>query len=162
MARAGSVAGSRSAKGTGVVAARTPSRRSQAAAAAPAEAKPARTKSASAKPATRRVGHVALIKRMIRAIEAELTQIETILLGAGAGSKPPPRSEAERRARTLASLARTLAEMRRLYADEHNRRPAHDDDSPGDLDDFRRTLWKRLEAIASAASAASDAGDVAR
>src|SRR5690606_1305112 len=49
---------------------------------------------------------LALIARVSRAIERELSQIESIV----GGQRVPPmqRSEAERRARTLASLARTL------------------------------------------------------
>lgn len=50
-----------------------------------------------------------LLTRVSRAIERELTQIEVIV----GGSHVPPRqrTEAERRARTLASLARTLREV---------------------------------------------------
>ncbi|RTL74212.1 MAG: hypothetical protein EKK36_10955, partial [Bradyrhizobiaceae bacterium] len=48
----------------------------------------------------------ALLKRVSSAIERELTQIEIIICGTHV--HPRHRTEAERRARTLASLARTL------------------------------------------------------
>jgi hypothetical protein len=47
-----------------------------------------------------------LIERVTRAIERELSLIEVIV--GGSHLKPQQRTEAERRARTLASLARTL------------------------------------------------------
>lgn len=88
---------------------------------------------------------IVLIERVTRAIERELSQIEIIV--GGHHVKPSQRSEAERRARTLASLARTLTEVRRLRAADALQRPAEDADAPRDLDEFRRTLWQRLEAM---------------
>ena len=54
--------------------------------------------------------------------------------------KPQQRTEAERRARTLASLARTLTEVRKLRADEHRVKPQDDPDRPRDIEEFRRRL----------------------
>ena len=51
-----------------------------------------------------------LIERVVDAIERELTQIEHIV--GGQRGKRGQRTETERRARTLASLARTFAEVR--------------------------------------------------
>lgn len=77
----------------------------------------------------------ALLKRVSNAIERELTQIEVIICGAHVQSRQ--RSEAERRARTLASLARTLREVMLLRErDEKNRED--DDTMPRDLDELRR------------------------
>ena len=59
---------------------------------------------------------IALVERVTRAVERELSQIEVIV--GGHHVKPGQRTEAERRARTLASLARTLTEVRKLRADE--------------------------------------------
>lgn len=47
-------------------------------------------------------------------MERELSQIEVIV--GGSHVNPAQRTEAERRARTLASLARTLTEVRKLRA----------------------------------------------
>ena len=67
-------------------------------------------------------------------------------------------TEAERRARTLASLARTLGEVTRLRAGQHKVNPADDDAVPRDLDEFRRALSRRLEQLV-AAPAPDSAGE---
>ncbi|HEV7602578.1 MAG TPA: hypothetical protein VGO49_20270 [Bradyrhizobium sp.] len=86
---------------------------------------------------------IALVERVTRAVERELSQIEVIV--GGHHVRAAQRTEAERRARTLASLARTLTEVRRLRADEEKLKPQDDPDRPRDLDEFRRTLSRRLE-----------------
>lgn len=93
----------------------------------------------------------ALLKRVSNAIERELTQIEVIICGAHVQSRQ--RSEAERRARTLASLARTLREVMLLRErDEKNRED--DDTVPRDLDELRRQLAQRLDELVADAKAA--------
>ncbi|MDB5547832.1 MAG: hypothetical protein JWP21_1279 [Tardiphaga sp.] len=89
---------------------------------------------------------VELITRVNTAIERELNQIEVIVGGHRLG--PSARTEAERRARTLASLARTLSEVARLRA-RHQQKADDDDDDPvpSDLDEFRETLARRLEKL---------------
>ncbi len=87
-----------------------------------------------------------LVARVANAIERELTQIEIIV---GQNRVPPrERSEAERRARTLASLARTLSLVTQLR--EKNLPRPDDDDAdamPRDLDEFRDALARRLEGL---------------
>ncbi|WP_412773170.1 hypothetical protein [Nitrobacter sp.] len=97
-----------------------------------------------------------LIERVTRAIERELSLIEVIV--GGSHVKPQQRTEAERRARTLASLARTLGEVTRLRAGEEKVKPADDDAVPRDLDELRRALSRRLEQVV-AAPAATAAGE---
>jgi hypothetical protein len=85
-----------------------------------------------------------LLTRVSRAIERELTQIEVIV--GGVRIKPAQRTEAERRARTLASLARTLREVMALRASEEKTR--QDDDAvPRDLDELRARLAQRLDEL---------------
>jgi hypothetical protein len=100
---------------------------------------------------------LALIARVSRAIEHELAQIETIV-----GGRHVPRaqrSEAERRARTLASLARTLNEVKRLRAEEEKPKAADDDVMPRDLDEFRRELSRRLALMEQGPAPLPDGGN---
>lgn len=83
-----------------------------------------------------------LVLRVTRAIERELTEIEQIV--GRPRTTAARRSEAERRARTLASLARTLAEIRKLRSAEEAEKIA-DEPIPRDLDELRRALSQRLE-----------------
>ncbi len=98
-----------------------------------------------------------LIGRVSRAIERELMQIERIV----GGHRVPvaQRSEAERRARTLASLARTLNEVKRLRAEEEKSKAADDDAVPRDLDEFRRELSRRLALMDAGAAPLPAGGD---
>lgn len=101
----------------------------------------------------------ALIERVTRAIERELSLIEVIV--GGHRVKQQRRTEAERRARTLASLARTLSEVTRLRAGEDkakDRVKSDDDAVPRDLDEFRRTLSRRLEQLVQGTAAVHPAG----
>jgi hypothetical protein len=87
---------------------------------------------------------IALVERVTRAVERELSQIEVIV--GGHHVKAAQRTEAERRARTLASLARTLTEVRKLRAEEDKLKPKHDD-GPEDIDEFRRALAQKLDRL---------------
>jgi hypothetical protein len=90
-----------------------------------------------------------LIERVVGAIERELTQIDAIV-GKSHVLKAQ-RTEAERRARTLASLARTLTEVRKLRADENKSKAADDDNGPEDINAFRLELAKKLDRLAAEA-----------
>ncbi len=90
-----------------------------------------------------------LVERVSNAIERELSKIEIII---GVSHVPPVlRSEAESRARVLASLARTLKEVMRLREQERvageEKLKADDDDIPRDLDELRSELARRLEIL---------------
>jgi len=93
-----------------------------------------------------------LIERVSRAIERELTQIEVIV---GNNHVPPrQRTEAERRARTLASLARTLREVMLLRAGDRKARGEDDDAVPRDLTQLRLELARRMDQLVTEAKAA--------
>lgn len=96
-----------------------------------------------------------MLGRVSLAIERELTQIERIV--GGIRTKPAERTEAERRARTLASLARTLREVMQLRAGEEKKQD--DDAVPRDISEFRRQLARRLEQLAAEAKAAHPGTD---
>jgi hypothetical protein len=89
----------------------------------------------------------ALAVRVQRVVERELDAIDSILSVLGAADS----AEAERSARTLASLARALKEVMRLAAPEQASDPDEDDPMPRDLDEFRRELARRIEALAAEA-----------
>jgi hypothetical protein len=94
----------------------------------------------------------ALIDRVSRAIEHELTQIEVIV---GSHHVPPrQRTEAERRARTLASLARTLREVMLLRAGDRKAKGEDDDAVPRDLTQLRLELARRMDRLVAEAKAA--------
>ena len=92
----------------------------------------------------------ALAARVQRVVERELDAIDQVLSILGAADQ----AEAERSARTLASLARALKEVMRLTAPELTPEADEDDDGgPRDLEEFRRELARRLEALAAGAAA---------
>jgi hypothetical protein len=92
---------------------------------------------------------IALVERVTRAVERELSQIEVIV--GGHHVKPQQRTEAERRARTLASLARTLTEVRKLRTEEDRLKQRDDDAKPRDRAQFRLELARRLDQIVARA-----------
>lgn len=94
----------------------------------------------------------ALIERVSRAIERELNQIEVIV--GGHRVNKTQRTEGERRARTLASLARTLREVMALRAGEKKERREDDDAVPRDLSTLRLALARRLDQLVADAKAA--------
>ncbi len=93
----------------------------------------------------------ALAARVQRVVERELDAIDSVLSVLGVADS----ADAERSARTLASLARALTEVMRLTAPEQTPDPDDDDAMPRDLDEFRRELARRIEALAADAEAAA-------
>jgi hypothetical protein len=94
---------------------------------------------------------IALVERVTRAVERELSQIEVIVGGTHVNATR--RTEAERRARTLASLARTLTEVRKLRAEEDRLKPKDDDARPRNTPEFRLELARRLDRLVAEAKA---------
>lgn len=84
----------------------------------------------------------AVAARVQEVVERELTAVERVLDVLG----PSDRDEAERTARTLASLARTLREVALINRTEEAAVPddADDDPIPRDIDEFRRELARRI------------------
>jgi hypothetical protein len=102
-----------------------------------------------------------LAERVSSAVEQQLQVIDAIL--ARLPQEPGRSVEAERHARTLASLTRTLQALRQMGQQNDAasmRRADQHDDIPTDMDEFRRELARRLEAIVTAAeSSRPAAGD---
>jgi hypothetical protein len=91
-------------------------------------------------------GKATAIARIERLVEKELAAEEA--MRAQLGPLPRPPADAERSARTLATLTQTLHALARLRAG----RPADlgaddDDDMPRDIDEFRRELARRIDAF---------------
>jgi hypothetical protein len=101
----------------------------------------------------------AAIERIERLVEKELAAEEAVR--AQLGPLPRPPAEAERAARTLATLTQTLHALQRLRCGlspdiELN----DDDDMPRDIDEFRRDLARRIDAfVASRTEPRDDDGD---
>ncbi len=91
--------------------------------------------------------------RIQRSVERELDAVERALARIAPGNG----SGAERTARTLASLARTLREV--VALDSKSTAETDDDDAgPRNLDEFRRELARRMDAIIAGREAAPDRG----
>jgi hypothetical protein len=145
LARAGHAARKRaSARAASVEVAGTPHDEAPGEGDAPAAPrKPSRSRA----PSTR-----ATIARVERTLAREIERIETIL-AADVGHDGES-GEAERRARMLASLARTLNEVLRLREEERRKKADDDDTVPRDLDEFRRELSRRLDLLVAEATTA--------
>ena len=99
----------------------------------------------------------ALVRRIGGTMERELAKLDAIL---GSRNAQARRSEAEDRVRVVASLARTLKEVKRLNSElpGETAKDADDDAVPRDLDEFRRVLSRRLDEMV-AGRARHPAGD---
>ena len=84
----------------------------------------------------------AVAARVQATVERELTAVGRVLDVLG----PSDRDEAERSARTLTSLARTLREVALINRTEEAAAPddIDDDPIPRDIDEFRRELTRRI------------------
>jgi CRP-like cAMP-binding protein len=117
---------------------------------------------APAPPAER---HAALAARILDVVEREMDAVEAVLKQLG----PADKAEAERSARTLASLARTMHEIAAL-AKPDDVTPPDDPDTdpvPRDIDELRVELARRIRGLVEAqreregAGSGGAAGDVA-
>jgi phage terminase Nu1 subunit (DNA packaging protein) len=86
---------------------------------------------------------IALAERIHAVAEREIAVVEQIVAALGNAEKV----EAEGAARTLASLARTLRELLQLDVPPANPDSKHDEPCPRDIDELRRSLERKLEAL---------------
>jgi hypothetical protein len=101
---------------------------------------------------------LALAARIQGVVESQMDAIDRVLQALG----PSEQGEAERTARTLASLARTLREIAALTQPDEGAPPDDTDDDPipRDIDEFRNELARRIHGLIEARQAgAGDAGD---
>jgi hypothetical protein len=99
-------------------------------------------------PDARAAQRAAIAVRILEAVENELDAVQRVLEVLEPGDK----DETERTARTLASISRTLREAAALNQPEgaapHD--DPDDDPVPGDIDEFRRELARRIRGIVDA------------
>ena len=88
---------------------------------------------------------MALVERIQAVAEREIAAVEQIIAIIG----PVDKNETEGAARTLASLARTLRELQQLDVPPSNPQSADDRPIPRDLDELRRSLARKLAALAA-------------
>jgi hypothetical protein len=84
-----------------------------------------------------------LALRLQRAVERQLTAIETV--AARLGGPRAHAGESERAARALATLTRTLRELNTLQSQQPE--PSADDDRSPDIDERRRALARKIDAF---------------
>lgn len=100
----------------------------------------------------------ALALRIQSAVERELAAVERVL----DKIEPSDPSEAERSARTLASISRTLREAAALNQPDPVTPLPHETDNdpvPRDIDEFRRELARRIRGLIEARRAGGGGGD---
>lgn len=109
--------------------------------------------SAVCKPVTPET-RIALAARIQNSVERSLNAVDRVLDKVG----PAEESGAERSARTLAAVARTLQELAAITKPDEVAPPNETDDDPvpRDIDEFRETLARRIEAFVAAQRAADD------
>jgi hypothetical protein len=83
-----------------------------------------------------------VVRRLWRTAEAQVSEIERRLI-----DETQQPEERERDARTLAVLARTLRDLDALDGDNSGRQAPDDDTIPRDVDELRRSLSQKLEAL---------------
>lgn len=93
-------------------------------------------------------------------VARELTSVERVL----AVTWPSDAGEAERSARTLASIARTLREIALIHRAGETTAPdvIDDDPIPRDIDEFRRELARRIHAFVDGRTGAGVSNDSSR
>lgn len=86
----------------------------------------------------------ALISRLYATFQAQMNAIEQRLELAAAAGDPGATATAEKDARTLATLVRTLEKLINL-----ERTSAEDEDKPGGARNYRREILRRIESFAA-------------
>jgi len=102
----------------------------------------------------------ALAERIQAVAEREMAVVEKVVAILG----PADEAEAERTARTLAGIARTLREITALNRPAGEMKDADDDDAadaaiPHDMEEFRRELARRLHEIIESQTGVEDSHD---
>jgi hypothetical protein len=126
--------------------------------AAPAPAAGTEVSAAPALDAAQATDPAPLVERLLHAVANELSTVEAMRAHQGAAPQAP--ADAERTARTLESLTRTLREAQRLRGAATNPAGLDADDMPRDIDEFRLDLARRIDAfVASRTDAGPRDGD---
>lgn len=94
-------------------------------------------------------------ERIARLVEKEIAAEEAMRAHLGALPRTP--ADAERAARTLATLTQTLHALARLRCGETPDIGGDDDDMPRDIDEFRRDLARRIDAFVASRTEPGDA-----
>lgn len=101
---------------------------------------------AAGQPETHAQARLGAIERIERLVEKEVAIEERAR--AALGPLPRAPADAQRAARTLATLTQTLHALARLRGGlSPEAEPNDDDDMPRDIDEFRRALARRIEAF---------------
>jgi transposase-like protein len=100
-------------------------------------------------------GTSSAIARLERLVEQELAAEEAVR--AQLGPLPRNAADAERTARTLSTLTQTLHALQRLRGGLAADRP-DDDDIPRDINEFRRELARRINALVARPTDGTNAG----
>jgi hypothetical protein len=100
-----------------------------------------------AKPAKEELQKISLLGRVRAAVESEIVAIENVLSRVEAARLRS--TDAERAARTLATLVRTLKELTALENPQDKREETESEpsDEVRDLEEFRRNLAERLDRL---------------
>jgi hypothetical protein len=93
--------------------------------------------------------------RMQRVLDGELAVIERTLKVLG----PASNAEAERTTRILAAISRTVQEIQATAEGQTPANETDDDAVPGDIDEFRETLARRLRGFIEARRGDAGSGD---
>lgn len=101
----------------------------------------------AARPARKKLEKMSLLARVRGAVESEIVAIENVLQRVE--SVQLRSSDAERAARTLATLVRTLKELTALEKPDDKREASESEasDECRDLEEFRRSLAERLDRL---------------
>jgi AcrR family transcriptional regulator len=98
---------------------------------------------------------LAFAERLRRVLDGELAVIERTLKVLG----PASNAEAERTTRILAAISRTVQEIQASAEGQASSDETDDDAVPGDIDEFREALARRLQGFIDARRGRSGSGD---